>query len=162
MPHSTFIPRDKRGRKRFDREFNRLRAAGSKVIEAAEIGIAAAFNDNFQRINDRKLTLERNMRGGVNDRMVRAIFGRIAMACPANLAGAIREIERNYRAEQRDERFRLSHGLPYSRQPTQEVLQRARIFLRWYRRYADQDRYPFFWLHDALTTSPAYRVEAAE
>jgi hypothetical protein len=157
----AFTPRSQRCRTQFERLFNRDRANGIKAVEAAERAIRASFGQTY-RINDEKLALERAMRGGAADPLVRIEYGFIAEMCPSTLEASVSAVERAYRSEIRERKHRSCYGLPLPSPSREERLHRARLFLRWYRRFGNRDRHPFFWLRDALTTSPAYHVEAAE
>jgi hypothetical protein len=163
MPHitPTFTPRSQRCRTQFERLFNRDRADGIKAVEAAERAIRASFGHAY-RINGEKLALERAMLCGIGNPLVRAEYGFIAEICPSTLDASLSAVELAYRSEIRERKSRQCYGLPLPSPAREDRLQRARLFLRWYRRFADRDRHPFFWLRDALTTSPAYQVEAAE
>lgn len=156
----THLPRSRRNAAHFDRVFiaNRIRLG---AIAAAELAITASFGQSY-RINTEKLALERAMSNGAGDPFVRSEYGWIAERCPSTLAASIVAVERLYRSEVRERQQRQSYGLPLHSMAREERMGRARLFLRWYRRFADQDRHPFFWLRDAMTTSPAYSVEAAE
>lgn len=153
-------PRSHRCQAQFERAFSRDRAQGVRTIEAAERAIASAFGPAY-RINNEKLALERAMRAGAADHFVRSEYGFIASMCPSTLDASIAAVERAYRAEIRDHQHRQSFGLPLRSPAREHRLSRARLFLRWYRRFADRSRHPFYWVRDALTTSPAYQVEEA-
>jgi hypothetical protein len=157
----TFTPRSQRCRTQFTRLFNRDRGNGIQAVEAAERAIRASFGQAY-RINGEKLALERAIRSGAADPLVRIEYGFIAEMCPSTLEASVAAVERAYRSEVRERKHRNCYGLPLPSRSREERLKRARLFLRWYRRFADRSRHPFFWLRDALTTSPAYHVEAAE
>lgn len=156
----AFTPRIIRLQQLGQRAFERHRVAGA--IQAGIAAIEATFGEN-RRINDRKVAVERAMRRGVNDVETRFHYRFVALMWTAHLDSSICEIERSYRAVIRDRQMRQRSGFPIPSPAREERLGHARLFLRWYRRFGNQERHPFFWLVDAMTTSPAYRVlEAAE
>lgn len=155
----SFIPRHERALIWGERAFARARAAGASVIPATEAQIAATFG--IPRIwLDHKRAVEKAMTRGAWDFDTRLRYGKIALLCPKNVDGALREIERNYRAEVRHQNQLERIFAPNANRAKERLLNEARLFLRWFRRYGDRD--VFGEIVETLTTSIHYQLQAAE
>lgn len=156
---STFIPRNERALIWGERAYAKARAAGSKVISAWESNISATFGPCRVWL-DHKIAVEKAMQRGAWDFDVRVRYGNVALLCPSNVDGALREIERNYRAEVRHQNQLERIFAPRANRAKQRILNEARLFLRWFRRHGDRDAFPA--IIETLTTSIHWRMEAAE
>lgn len=155
----AFIPRSQRAKAWGERASAAAYARGARALDAAGAHIDAVFGPSRVWL-DHKIEIDRAMARGAWDFDVRVEWQKIALLCPKNLAGAIREIERNYRAEIRHQDHLDQLFAPHANRARQRRLFRAKLFLRWFRRFGDVERFPD--LIDALTTSVHYRMQAAQ
>lgn len=148
----VFIPRKERTVAWAVAASDRARQTGGNSLVAAISASFEGFHDGRYKFNATKLRVETLIRRGAADHWVRSEYEKIAMLAPSLLDGAIAIVEREYRTQliklRRMEReitiWSTSAEIVAKRLDLKiEKLQHARIFLRWYRRYADQEQHPF-------------------
>lgn len=145
------------------------RARGGGALDAAMAYIDATFDGVYggrSAINELKLAVERAIRRGADHIDTYGNYRKLVYFLheTISLESAIVEIERNYRFTVTDNRRRAAGGFGLTANPMRELrLAEVRLFLRWYRRFADRRAYPLSDIIASITgTRDLVAQEAAE
>ena len=146
------------------------RARGGGALDAAMAYIDATFDGVYggrSAINELKLAVERAIRRGADHIDTYGNYRKLVYFLheTISLESAIVEIERNYLFTKLDNKRRSSDAFfAATANPMRELrLAEVRLFLRWYRRFADRRAYPLSDIIASITgTRDLVAHEAAE
>lgn len=145
------------------------RARGGGALDAAMAYIDATFDGVYggrSAINELKLAVERAIRRGADHIDTYGNYRKLVYFLheTISLESAIVEIERNYRFTVTDNKRRVAGGFSLTANPMRELrLTEVRLFLRWYRRFADRRAHPLSNIIASITgTRDLIAQEAAE